>query len=135
MSDKISFRQTFSTLERAIDIAQKRHSLISSNISNLDTPKYKPKDIDFKSALSESMESEYGINLIKTDSKHIGLEMDAAESVEHFEEEGEWNGYNWVDLDKEMTRLVENNLRYRAATETLLRKIATLKDVIREGGH
>jgi flagellar basal-body rod protein FlgB len=135
MPYRVSFEKVFTALERAIGIAQQRHSLISSNISNLDTPKYKPKDIDFRAALARSLESENGINLIKTDKEHIGLEVASNESIEHFEEEGEWNGFNWVDLDKEMTRLIENNLRYRAATETLLRKIAVLKEVIKEGGR
>ena len=135
MPNRVSFKKTFAALERAIGIAQQRHSLISSNISNLDTPNYKPKDIDFKTVLAQSLEFENGVNLTKTNPEHIGFEKNSCERVEHFEDEGEWNGFNWVDLDKEMTRLVENNLRYRAATESLLRKIAVLKEVIKEGGR
>ena len=42
---------------------------------------------------------------------------------------------NWINIDKEMTKLVENNLRYRSAAEILLRKINLLKEVIKEGGR
>ena len=135
MPDKLSFKKVFHTLERAISISQQRHSLISSNISNLDTSNYKAKDIDFKTALAQTLESDHEINLARTNSRHIGQGTNSANSSESFEEKGEWNGYNWVDIDKEMTRLAENNLRYRTATETLLRKIAILKEVIREGGR
>ena len=135
MPDKLSFKKTFHALERAISIAQQRHSLISSNISNLDTSNYKPKDIDFKTAMARALESGHEINLARTNPKHIGLGTNSANSIEPFEEKDEWNGYNWVDIDKQMTRLAENNLRYRTATETLLRKIAILKEVIREGGR
>jgi flagellar basal body rod protein FlgB len=55
--------------------------------------------------------------------------------VEPFEQEGEWNGFNWVEIDKEMTKLTENSLVYRTAIETLLRKLTLLKEVIREGGR
>ena len=135
MPDRVSFKKVFTALEQAIGITQQRHSLISSNISNLDTPEYKPKDIDFRAALARSLETENGINLMKTEKEHVGLEATSGKDFEHFEEEDKWNGFNWVDLDKEMTRLAENNLRYRAATETLLRKIAMLKEVIKEGGR
>jgi len=135
MPDKLSFQKTFRALERAISIAQQRHSLISSNISNLDTSNYKAKDINFKTALAQVLESDHEINLARTNPKHIGLGTNSANSIEPFEEKGEWNGYNWVNIDKEMTKLAENNLRYRTATETLLRKIALLKEVIREGGR
>jgi len=135
MPDKLSFKKTFLALERAITIAQQRHSLISSNISNLGTSNYKAKDIDFKTALARVLKSDHEINLARTNAKHIGLGTNSANSIEPFEEKGEWNGYNWVDIDKQMTKLAENNLRYRTATETLLRKIAIMKEVIREGGR
>ena len=135
MPNKLSFNKIFNALERAISITQQRHSLISSNISNLETSNYKAKEIDFKAALAKTLESDCAINLARTNSRHMRQGTSSPHSIEPFEETGEWNGYNWVDIDKEMTRLAENNLRYRTATETLLRKIAILREVIREGGR
>jgi flagellar basal body rod protein FlgB len=63
----------------------------------------------------------------------MGPKMDGAQQAEPFEDEGEWNGYNWINIDREMTKLIENNLQYRTATEVLLRKIAIMKEVIRGG--
>jgi flagellar basal-body rod protein FlgB len=135
MPDKLLFRKTFLALERAIGIAKQRHDHITSNISNLDTPNYRAKDIDFKAALAQALESGHEINLVRTNPGHIALGMNSAHRVEPFEEKGEWTGFNWVNIDKEMTKLTENNLVYRTATEILLRKIAKLKEVIREGGR
>ena len=81
------------------------------------------------------MESDQEIHLVKTNPRHIDLGGNSAQGVEPFEEEGQWNGYNWVDMDKEMTKLIENNLMYRTTVEALLRKIALVKEVIREGGR
>jgi flagellar basal-body rod protein FlgB len=131
MPEKLSFDRTFRALENAINVAHQRHNLISSNISNLDTPNKKGMDIDFKKAMARALESEHEMS--KTHSGHMGPKMDGAQQAEPFEDEGEWNGYNWINIDREMTKLIENNLQYRTVTEVLLRKIAIMKEVIRGG--
>lgn len=40
-------------LKKALDFQSERQLLISSNISNIDTPGYQAKDIDFKGALKK----------------------------------------------------------------------------------
>ena len=135
MPDKLSFGKTFYALEKAIGIAQKRNAVITSNISNLDTPGYKPKDINFKNELERALETNHKNDLARTDPRHINLRMNDNQMIEPFEEQGEWNGYNWANIDSEMTKLTENNLVYRTAVEALLRKMNLLKEVIREGGR
>ena len=135
MSDKLSFSKTFRALENAINITQQKHSVIASNISNIDTPEYRAKNIEFKAALGEALKSDPAFQLVRTDVGHIGSTMNSSRALEPYKEKGEWNGFNWVNIDKEMTKLIENNLRYRSATEILLRKITLLKDVIKEGGR
>jgi flagellar basal body rod protein FlgB len=63
------------------------------------------------------------------------MQMNGDQMIDAYEEEGEWNGYNWADIDSEMTKLTENNLVYRTAVEALLRKMNLLKEVIRSGGQ
>ena len=133
MPEKLSFNRTFRALENAINITHQRHNLISSNISNLDTPEKKGLDIDFKQAMARAMASEGDVALTKTDSGHLDPGKTTTRQVESFEDPGEWNGYNWINIDREMTKLIENNLQYRTATEILLRKIAIMKEVIRGG--
>ena len=135
MPDKLSFGKTFRALEKAISIAQQRNSYITSNISNVDTPGYKPKDVDFKKELASALETTQTIELEKTDPRHISINNNGRQTIEPFEKQDEWNGYNWVNIDKEMTKLTENNLTYRSAVEVLLRKISLLKEVIKEGGQ
>ena len=135
MPDKLSFGKTFYALEKAIGIAQQRNALITSNLSNLDTPGYKPKDINFKNELERALETNHKNDLARTDPRHIRMQMNDNEMVEPYDEQGEWNGYNWANIDSEMTKLTENNLVYRTAVEALLRKMNLLKEVIREGGR
>ncbi|MBW2448989.1 MAG: flagellar basal body rod protein FlgB [Deltaproteobacteria bacterium] len=135
MPDKLSFGKTFYALEKAISIAQQRNALITSNISNLDTPGYKSKDIDFKGELARALETNHKKDLATTDPRHINIQIYGDQMIEPYEEQGEWNGYNWADIDSEMTKLTENNLVYRTAVEALLRKMSLLREVIREGGR
>ena len=135
MTDKISFLKTFQALETALQITQKRHGLIASNISNLDTPGYCAKDIDFNETLVRAMEGDQGSRLVQTHPGHISLQNNESVQFEVHEEDEEWNGINYVNIDKEMTRLTENNLIYRTAVEGLLRKMSLLREVIKEGGR
>ena len=136
MPDNLTFAKTFNTLEQAINLTQQRHSLIAGNISNLDTPGFKAKDIDFKATLAEAMESSKGHNPIKTDSNHFDIGLNPGDNTtEPFEEEAEFDGINWVSIDSEMNKLTENKLMYRASVEALMRKMALLKEVIKEGGR
>ncbi len=43
-------------LERFLDLAAKRQSLITSNIANVDTPGYRTQDIDFQGELQRAMQ-------------------------------------------------------------------------------
>lgn len=134
MPDKISFNNIFKTLEQAISITQQRHGVIASNISNIETPSYKAKDIDFQAALQQAMTSQGHLNLVRTDPGHMAPAANGSQTFEAEEMEEDWNGYNWVSIDREMTRLTENNLLYRSAVELLMRKIASIQNVIKEGG-
>jgi len=136
MPDNLTFAKTFNTLTQAINITQERHSLIAGNISNLYTPGFKAKDIDFKAALTRAMESSEGHNLMKTDSKHFDLGINSGGSaMDSFEEDVAFDGVNWVNLDNEMNKLAENKLMYKSSVEALMRKITLLKEVIKEGGR
>jgi flagellar basal-body rod protein FlgB len=135
MPDRLSFERTFGALERAATVTQHRHSIITDNISELDTPYYRPKELDFKKALAEAMDPVTKAPMTLTDPKHLSPEPGSIQGVDVFEEESEWNGFNWVNIDRELTKLTENDLMYRTATEALLRKITLLKEVIREGGR
>jgi len=134
MPDRLSFQHTFQALVNAIGITQRRNNLIASNISNLDTPNYRAKDVDFKSAMARALESRNTVQMKMTHPGHMDISSKNTAEADLFEEKGEWNGINWVDIDQSMVKLSENSLLYRVATETLLRKIALMKEVIKEGG-
>ncbi len=131
-TDKI-FGGTFNTLEKSLDILNKRHTLIAGNIANMDTPSYKPREIDFKEALGNAMNNKT-VGMIQTHPLHFGRINEYSVYVDVATDQSS-NGLNWVDIDKEMTKLAENNLMYRTGVEVLLKKLAGLKHAIIEGGR
>jgi flagellar basal-body rod protein FlgB len=126
MPIKSLFGKTFHAIETSLDITKKRHGLITSNIANLDTPGYREKDIDFRDALKDALGGT-SVDLSRTNPRHFG-------SVASYQEPPS-SVTGSVDIDKEMSKLAENNLRYRATVEVLLRKLSKLKLAITEGGR
>jgi flagellar basal-body rod protein FlgB len=127
MPIKSLFGKTYHLLERSLDIAKLRHGVIASNVANLDTPGYRPKEINFDKALKDAQEKN-PVDLARTHPLHFGAQGGRYEIS--YEESGER-----VDIDQEMSRLAENNLRYQTDIEVLLRKFSRLKQGIMEGGR
>lgn len=127
MPVKSLFGNTFNAIEKSLDIASRRNGIISSNIANLDTQGYRAKEIDFEAALKEAVEG-LSVELSRTNTAHIGgSNAMCMESVV--------SDAGSVDIDNEMSKLAENNLRYRTSVEVLLRKLAIMKMSITEGGR
>ena len=123
---KSIFCNTFDAIERSLNAASEGHGIIINNIANLDTPDCRPKDIDFKSVFKDALE-ETSVGLFRTNPRHFGSEISYAELP--------LDAADSLDIDREMSKLAENNLRYRASIEVLLRKLSKLKYAITEGGR
>ena len=127
------FTDTFRLLGKAMNITAERHGLITTNVSNVDTVGYTPKDLDFQKTLQKEMAKQPTV-VPHTHPKHFELDrgygpVETAKNL--FDGDREFDG---VDIDTEMTNLVENNIQYRTSVELLLRKINKLKYAITEGG-
>jgi len=139
MSNSRIYDKTFTMLSNSLDISARRHNLISGNISNMDTIGYKPVDLDFKKTLEKSMEDKIEPPPVMsiTNPKHFtGTNLPEPFSIkEYISESVDPNHLDSVDIDTEMTNIVENNIKYRSTTEMLLRKMTMLKHSIQEGGR
>ena len=134
MADSRIFNKTFKVLSNSLDIAARRHNLITGNIANMDTIGYKPRDIDFKKTLEKIMNDKEPRTMAVTDPRHfpgesqVPFSMDGKVSLdvdlEHLDS---------VNIDTEMDHLVENNIKYSETTEMLLRKMSILRNAIQEG--
>ena len=112
---------------KALDLLSDRQSVIQSNIANMDTPGYKAKDIPFAEVMKSAANNQG--NLQRTNPKHMpAQQIEATNNGKTHQTKGP------VDIDEQMLKLSENQLRYEVATKIISKKFESLKFIIEEGG-
>ena len=99
-------------LAYALDFHLERHNLISANIANVDTPRYKPTDLarvgegGFESAMQLAMN--------RTNEAHLSTGTEEPLVGRVFQDLSAGGGAdgNYVSLDRESGKLAANRLRY-----------------------
>lgn len=112
IDNALSFHQA------ALSVQAQRQQLLASNIANADTPNYKARDIDFRSALQGALGDRSGpLALATTSSGHlpdapvgplpgyIGYRRELQSSVDG----------NTVNMDVERAAFAENSIHYEAS--------------------
>lgn len=131
--DRLLFSdRTIPLLKKSMELTGERHMLILSNISNADTPGYKAVDIDFSKQMQEAMGGGDFLNMTTTSHKHIEAGSASGET-EVFEEPNaaRSNGNNVV-MDKEMSKLAENQIMFSAVSQIMVKRTSTLRAAITE---
>jgi len=129
------FDKTYQIISKALDISARRHNLITSNIANVDTIGYKPSDLNFQKTL-DKMLTVPKETVSRTHSKHFsGIDPLRINMNGTINEDVDIFHLDSVNIDTEMSNLVENNIKFRSTTEMLLRKMGLLKHTIKEGGR
>lgn len=129
------FNDTFSALERCLNLRSRNHRLIASNIANLDTPNYKA----FKMAVAEAVDVRKGHSLQanRTHADHLTANRTAndrirLETVEEAPSLMRGDG-NTVNLDREMSNLAENTLMFSAGVRMTSKQFQLLMSAIKGG--
>ena len=139
MSIKL-FDKDLTLLNRAMQLQTKRNSMIASNIANRETPGYRAQDLVFEKELSRAYHSDRPGPLRVTDPRHFdGVVREPVEDVKgtqinSYNPDPRMDG-NTVDLDKEMTKLAENQMMYNTLIRAAGWKLRLLKASITEGGR
>ncbi len=118
----------------ALKLRSQRTEVLASNLANADTPNYKARDIDFKSALAvASGEKPSGVHLSTTSARHIGAQdangTSPAELKYRVPLAPALDG-NTVDAQLEQSAFAENSVRYQATLTFLNQKFRGLLTAI-----
>ncbi|MCP4448375.1 MAG: flagellar basal body rod protein FlgB [Myxococcales bacterium] len=120
-------------MQRAMTFHRNRHSTIAGNIANLDTPGYKPMDLErlpANSALNAG-------SMARTDDRHIAggdsagggaqartvLDSNAMQSADG----------NAVNIEREMAKIDANRVRYSTTSDLVSRRLAMLRYAASDG--
>lgn len=107
---------TFRFYQDAANLRAHRQELISSNIANADTPKYKARDINFSNALQGALTGSKAVTLATSVPNHIAPPMSsipAAPLLYRTAMQGSIDG-NTVDMDVERSQFADNAIHYEA---------------------
>lgn len=116
----------FKILEGLLHITKARHSLIASNIANVDTPHYRAKDVKFDMNLRDEV-----IALKVTNENHLSNTKPVITTELKEEANQPWLDKNNVELDMEVAKMTENAILYQAGINMLSSKIKMFKNALR----
>lgn len=128
------FGGTFATLENSLNYATVKNKTIANNIANVDTPNYKSKNVSFKNVLHTEVQSKFETK--RTNERHADFStqmMDKAYKITANRATAYNHNGNNVDIDKEMTKLAENQIYYQALVDRINGKFNSLQSVVRGG--
>jgi flagellar basal-body rod protein FlgB len=120
----------FGVHAQAITLRAARSEMLAANLANSDTPNYKAKDIDFKSAFQSLQGGQQisSVQLAKSSAQHFSSDIGGVAShairyrvPSHASLDG-----NTVDSDFEKSAFTENAIRYQASLSILGKKISGL---------
>jgi flagellar basal-body rod protein FlgB len=127
---------------RALGLANQRLELLADNVANADTPGYKARDIDFRTAMqSAGLGGGQGgsqggdLPMQATRAGHIQLNGGGANTTTplyRVPDQPSLDG-NTVDSQKENAAIAETSVRYQATLTFLSSRIRTLRDAITGG--
>jgi flagellar basal-body rod protein FlgB len=123
-------------LERTLDYQLERHNLITTNLSNAETPGYRPVDVTFEATLEGAGRHTALPRL--THPKHLGPTETVRPGVGMLFDDSTQvpgNDLNSVSLERESAKLSANTIRYETATEIVSRILAHLKYAAGDGGN
>ncbi|WJH30050.1 MULTISPECIES: flagellar basal body rod protein FlgB [Paenibacillus] len=122
---------SFKRLQGALDASNTRQQTIADNIANADTPYYKRSDVSFEKILKQQTDGDMPVLKGKvTDSRHfvIGPSSSVPTPVVTMDHSTSMNNnQNNVDIDKEMSLLAENQLRYNAYIQQVNEQIKMMR--------
>jgi flagellar basal-body rod protein FlgB len=130
-------------VEKSLHGLTARQRAISENVANADTPGYKRLEVSFEGSLAKAIkgakpQAEDGELDLKTSSgRHFSLGPNAsADQVQaamaQVTDETFRNDRNDVDVESEMAKLAETNVRYNTMATLARNKFDGLKSVLRE---
>jgi len=125
-------------LFKELNYRGERQKVIASNIANINTPKYKTKDLSFDNVLNQSMANSGDLQLKVTNKKHIRSfdQQNGQDQYKMYEVEGlqEQNDGNNVNLDQQMSMMAKNNVMFSAIQSSIKKDMNWMSQVIAESG-
>ena len=124
------FDKTFNAIEKKLDLHLKRHSVLSGNVANFDTPNYRAREVDFAGELQKALDTKEQV-LGKTNARHLDLVSETSAHIIFDNSGAVGSDNNNVDLDIAMGKLSANSRAYQKAVTLLSMKLRMMQQAAR----
>lgn len=117
----------------ALKLRSQRTEVLAANLANADTPNYRARDIDFRSALAQAGAPGSGVHLATTRAGHIGnspVNGTGGAELKYRTPLAPALDGNSVDTQLEQAAFAENTVRYQATLQFLSSKFRGLMTAI-----
>ncbi|ASR47973.1 flagellar basal body rod protein FlgB [Paenibacillus kribbensis] len=125
---------SFQKLQAGVQAANTRQRVIANNISNVDTPYFKRSEVSFEELLQQQMDGDVTPLRGKvTNARHFQIGPvnsipDAMVTKDGYSVMN--NNMNNVDVDREMSLMAENQLRYNAYIQEINERIKMMRTAV-----
>jgi flagellar basal-body rod protein FlgB len=131
------FSSTLDVLHKTLDLRQQRHTVLTSNIANAETPGFIAKDVRFEEALRAAATPPQPLPLGRTHPEHLPLVhptsmRNVQGTLVATPSDDVGHDLNTVSIDREMAKLTTNSFHYNASAEMLSRAFEKLKRTVSE---
>ena len=127
------FDKTFNTIECKLDLHLKRHSVLSGNIANHETPNFRAREVDFAGELKKAL-GEKKADIQKTHQNHMDISGATKDHVVFDNTGAVGADGNNVDIDVQSGKLSANVRAYTSAANLLTMKLRMLRMAARGRG-
>ncbi len=128
------FKNRLPLMNGALDAYALRQQTIAKNIANVNSPHYRPQSVNFEDTFKKQEEVLRGSS---TENVHIPIgasKPDLAEGERVAQEvpsaQVYFSGENHVNIDKEMSTLAQNQIRYRFVSQMVNRYFTGIQSAI-----
>jgi flagellar basal-body rod protein FlgB len=123
-----------SRMQEALTFHRDRHSVLAGNLANLDTPGYRPADLERQPEGIAAADAP----MARTNPAHLTAEAGGpagpAGQLKFDDSSANPSGDgNGVDLEREMAKVAANRVRYATTTELVSRRMALLRYTATDG--
>jgi flagellar basal-body rod protein FlgB len=121
-----------SAFHRALDYHSERHNVLASNIANANTPGFEPKEL----LRVEANEFRGTLAMTRTEHTHlVGSGVPAVHDLTVVPDASSLGGLdgNSVSIEREMSKLEANDLRFQGAAKLVTRQLAMLRYAANDG--
>jgi flagellar basal-body rod protein FlgB len=116
----------------ALKVQTQRMDVLANNLANVDTPGYKARDIDFRTALAAAGTPQAGVTMTTTDAKDIAVNptSDGGAALKYRVPLAPSLDGNTVDSQQEQAAFAENTVHYQATLTFLTMRLHNLMTAI-----